>query len=79
MGRLLLLGELQIRRAGADQHRGAAERLTDGLAEVVLGIGAGLRVVDLDVQLRTCRSRQPPPEPPDRGDKQQCCLALRAR
>jgi hypothetical protein len=41
---LLLLGELQIRRAGAEQHRGAAKRLADGLAEIVLGIGAGLRI-----------------------------------
>jgi hypothetical protein len=48
--RLLLLRELQIRCACTDQHRDAAECLTDGFAEVVRGIGAGFRIVDLDVQ-----------------------------
>jgi hypothetical protein len=37
----LLLRELQMRRAGADQNHGGAKRLTDRLAEIVLDIGAG--------------------------------------
>jgi hypothetical protein len=37
----LLLLELQMRRAGADQNHRGAKRLTDGLSEIVLDIGAG--------------------------------------
>jgi hypothetical protein len=43
---LLLLGELQIRRTGTDQHRGAAEHLPHGLAEIVLDVGTGLWVTN---------------------------------
>jgi hypothetical protein len=39
-GGLLLPRELQMRRAGADQNHGGAKRLTDGLAEIVLNLGA---------------------------------------
>ena len=38
--RSLLLLELQMRGAGADENHGGAKRLTDGLSEIVLDIGA---------------------------------------
>jgi hypothetical protein len=46
----LLPQELNQRKAGAEQHRGAAERLADGFAEVVFDIGARLRVADFQRQ-----------------------------
>jgi hypothetical protein len=42
--RLLLLGKLHIRPTRADQHGDAAERLTNSLSEVVLGIGVCLGI-----------------------------------
>ena len=36
----LLLLEVQMRRAGADQNHGGAKRRTGGLSEIVLDIGA---------------------------------------
>ena len=43
---LPLLRDLQIRRPGADKHRGAAEQLADGLPKIILDVGARLRIAN---------------------------------
>jgi hypothetical protein len=73
MRRLLLLGKLQVRCHRADQHRGATKRLPHGLAEIVLGIGACLRVANFQREPGHLALRQPPPQPPDGRQRHQCC------
>src|SRR6516164_9642713 len=60
----LLLRKLQIGDAGANQHRGSAEQLTNCFAEIVLNVDARLRIANRVPQAISLTFWQLPPQPP---------------
>src|SRR5215467_8376267 len=64
MGGTLLLGELQIGEASADEHHGTTKQLADRLTKIVLDIGPRLRIANCEPQTIHLSPWQSPPEPP---------------